>query len=103
MGTFQGAVVGGGWWSPAFAMNCEHFVIDDLHVQDFQVKEALRCLLHSILFQRALGLITPTEVESPLFEGVTYMRCHDVALEKLVEEKVEQVHACLQSLLEAQK
>lgn len=73
-------------------MNYEHFQLDELEVEHFQLKEALRCTLHTILYQRVLGA-PPTnrhlEVESTLFE-LTYLRCHDEGMRATVEERIEQ-------------
>ena len=54
-------------------MNLQEQKLDALVLAPFQVKEALRCILHTILFSRSLGLTEPLEVQSELFE-VTYMR-----------------------------
>ena len=54
-------------------MNLQEQKLDALALAPFQVKEALRCILHTILFSRSLGLTEPLEVQSELFE-VTYMR-----------------------------
>ena len=36
-------------------MNCEQIDLSPLEVERYQVKEALRILLHSIIFQRSLA------------------------------------------------
>ena len=54
-------------------MNLQEQKLDALVLAPFQVKEALRCILHTILFARSLGLTEPLEVQSELFD-VTYMR-----------------------------
>ena len=36
-------------------MNCEEFNVPDLHLALVHVKEAARCILHTVLFNRALG------------------------------------------------
>jgi autophagy-related protein 101 len=43
-------------------------------------------ILHTIMFNRALGLVRPREVDSELFE-ITY--CGDAATEKKIEEKID--------------
>ncbi|KAK9800356.1 hypothetical protein WJX73_009590 [Symbiochloris irregularis] len=58
-----------------------------IEVEQHQVREVLRCLLHTIIFNRALGLVKPQEVESELFD-VTYVRCGDEAVDSKVEEKI---------------
>eukprot|EP00301_Raphidiophrys_heterophryoidea_P020859 c5447_g1_i1.p1 GENE.c5447_g1_i1~~c5447_g1_i1.p1 ORF type:complete len:101 (-),score=14.54 c5447_g1_i1:469-771(-) len=69
-------------------MSLEQFLLDELEVEHFQVREALRCLLHTIIFQRALGAFRPEDVDSELFD-ITYVRCNDPAVVKTIEEKVD--------------
>jgi hypothetical protein len=45
-------------------------------------------ILHTIMFNRALGLVRPREVDSELFE-ITYVQCGDAATEKKIEEKID--------------
>ena len=37
------------------------------------MKDVLRCILHTVLFNRALGLVRPREVDLELFD-ITYVR-----------------------------
>ena len=46
-------------------------------------------LLHTIIFNRALGPVKPQEVDSELFD-ITYARCGDPAVDAKVEEKISQ-------------
>ena len=47
-------------------------------------------LLHTILFNRALGMaVSPKEVDSEVFENLSYVRVDDVAITKHVETSVE--------------
>ena len=46
-------------------------------------------LLHTILFNRALGSVKPKEEYVELFDA-TYVRCDNHLYEKTVEEKIEQ-------------
>lgn len=70
-------------------MNCEVFQLKELVVEHFQIREVLRCILHTIMFHRALGLVRPRDVDLELFE-VTYVQCGDVELERKIEEKIDQ-------------
>eukprot|EP00252_Welwitschia_mirabilis_P012443 TRINITY_DN27508_c0_g1_i2.p1 TRINITY_DN27508_c0_g1~~TRINITY_DN27508_c0_g1_i2.p1 ORF type:complete len:216 (-),score=42.98 TRINITY_DN27508_c0_g1_i2:30-677(-) len=70
-------------------MNCEVFHLNELEVESFQIREVLRCILHTIAFHRALGVVRPKDVDSGLFD-ITYVQCGDVELEKKIEEKVDQ-------------
>ncbi|KAK6128896.1 hypothetical protein DH2020_037364 [Rehmannia glutinosa] len=63
-------------------MNCED-------VEHFEIREVLRCILHTILFHRALGLVRPKDIDLELFE-ITYVQCGDVELERKIDEKIDQ-------------
>ncbi|XVF53821.1 hypothetical protein PTKIN_Ptkin05aG0129400 [Pterospermum kingtungense] len=45
-------------------------------------------ILHTIVFQRALGLVRPKDVDLELFE-ITFVQCGDIELEKKIDEKIE--------------
>ncbi|XP_069150076.1 autophagy-related protein 101 isoform X4 [Solanum lycopersicum] len=70
-------------------MNCEVFKLKELDVEQFEIQDVLQCILHSIMFHRALGLIYPKNVDSELFE-ITYMQCSDFVIERKVDEKITQ-------------
>lgn len=70
-------------------MNCEVCQLKELDVEHFQIREVLRCILHTILFHRALGLVRPKDIDLELFE-ITYVQCGDMELEKKVDEKIDQ-------------
>ncbi|KAF3781325.1 Autophagy-related protein 101 [Nymphaea thermarum] len=70
-------------------MNCEVFHLKELEVEAVEIPEVLRCILHTILFHRALGLVRPKDVDSELFD-ITYVQCGDADLEKKIEEKIDQ-------------
>lgn len=69
-------------------MNCEVFQLKELELEHFQIREVLRCILHTIMFHRALGLVRPRDVDLELFE-VTYVQCGDPELERNIEEKID--------------
>mmetsp|Transcript_23318 Transcript_23318/g.65545 ORF Transcript_23318/g.65545 Transcript_23318/m.65545 type:complete len:209 (+) Transcript_23318:197-823(+) len=71
-------------------MNAQQHVLEEIEVEQFQIKEVLRCLLHTILFTRALGPVTPTEYESDLFD-ICYARCGSIEVDKTVEEGVQRL------------
>jgi len=75
-------------------MNFEEVTLDVLLLSPFQVKEALRCVLHTILFNRSLGPLTPQEVESELFD-ITYMRAGSTRIDKEVELAIEKFASSL--------
>ncbi|GAA0176358.1 hypothetical protein LIER_29364 [Lithospermum erythrorhizon] len=69
-------------------MNCEVCQLKELEVEHFQIREVLRCILHTILFHRALGLVKPKDIDLELFD-ITYVQCGDVELERKIEEKID--------------
>ncbi|XP_027154706.1 autophagy-related protein 101-like isoform X1 [Coffea eugenioides] len=79
-------------------MNCEVCQLKELvslgppeprqEVEHFEVREVLRCILHTILFHRALGLVRPKDVDLELFD-ITYVQCGDVEHEKKIDEKID--------------
>ncbi|CAJ2635475.1 unnamed protein product [Trifolium pratense] len=70
-------------------MNCEVCQLKELELEHFEIREVLRCILHTIIFHRALGLVRPKDVDLELFD-VTYVQCGEVEVEKKIEEKIEQ-------------
>ncbi|XP_040993160.1 autophagy-related protein 101-like isoform X1 [Juglans microcarpa x Juglans regia] len=70
-------------------MNCEVCQLKELEVEHYEIREVLRCILHTIVFHRALGLVRPKDIDLELFD-ITYVQCGDVDLEKKLEEKIEQ-------------
>jgi len=70
-------------------MNCEVFTLKELEVEAYQIKEVLRCILHTIVFNRSLGLTRPREVDSDLFD-ITYAHCGDRSVEEKIEKKLEE-------------
>ena len=55
-------------------MNGEVLDVDCIDVEQHQVKEVLKVLLHSIIVQRALGEFQYSHADSELFE-LSYARC----------------------------
>ncbi|KAF4393138.1 hypothetical protein CsatB_024419 [Cannabis sativa] len=72
-------------------MSCEVCQLKELEVGhfEFEIQEVLRCILHTILFHRALGLVRPKDADLELFD-ITYVQCGDLEIEKKIEEKIEQ-------------
>jgi autophagy-related protein 101 len=66
--------------------NLEQFTVKQLRLELHQVKDALKALLHSILFQRELGIVTPRQVESEC--GVSYLTLGDITTDKYIEERL---------------
>ena len=55
-----------------------HTLPDVLAVETKQIREILRCLLHTVLFCRALGLVHPIDVDMSLCD-TTHVRVASVA------------------------
>ncbi|XP_043711615.1 autophagy-related protein 101 isoform X2 [Telopea speciosissima] len=70
-------------------MNCEVCHLKELDVEHFEIREVLRCILHTVVFHRALGLVRPRDIDSELFD-ITYVQCGDAELEKKIEDKIDQ-------------
>lgn len=54
-------------------MNCKEHHLPELELSTGQVREALQCILHTILFIRAPGAVTPRDVDCEGF-SLTYTR-----------------------------
>jgi len=67
--------------------NCENFLLPILEVEAHQVREILRSVLHTIVFNRALGCVKPVDIESELFD-ISYVQCGDEAVRQAIEEKI---------------
>lgn len=58
---------------PLRMSNCLTVDLPELNVETHQVTEVLRCLLHTIIFNRSLGVVTPRDVDAELFD-LTWVR-----------------------------
>ncbi|KAJ3671881.1 hypothetical protein LUZ60_007960 [Juncus effusus] len=70
-------------------MNCETCQLKELVLESSEIRDVLRCILHTIFFHRALGIVRPKDVDCDLFE-ITYVQCGDKELEKKIDEKIDQ-------------
>ena len=77
-------------------MNHESIDLEPLCVERVQVKEVLKALIHSIIFQRALGAPLYRDTESDVFD-ITYMRCDS----HLIDSKVEALAEAFSSGIDA--
>ena len=66
-----------------------NFVLKGLKVEEKLVKDTLRVILHTILFQRELGVVVPRTVESD--SGIHYLTLNDINTDKIVEENLSAV------------
>ena len=84
--------------------NCEEFQCPSLDVSIGELKEALRCIIFTILFNRAIGgnrPIDPITIKAPLFE-VGYMKTDSREVDALVEEKIKAFTEVAERSLETQ-
>lgn len=59
--------------------NCETFHLNAISVERTYLGDILRAVFHTILFNRALGLVVPREVESALLD-LTWVRANVISL-----------------------
>jgi len=69
-------------------MNIQQFNLDELEVEFVYLKDIARCLLHTIIFNRAFGVVTPKDVEIDFLDFV-YVCVDDPTIERDIEDKVE--------------
>jgi hypothetical protein len=69
--------------------NCETLNLPLIEVEPHQVRELLRCVLHTIIFNRALGHVRPRDVDSELFD-ITYVHCGDEEVDRRIEAKISE-------------
>ncbi|RLN13173.1 hypothetical protein C2845_PM09G07050 [Panicum miliaceum] len=60
-----------------------------------EIRDVLRCILHTIFFHRTLSLVRPKDVDCDFLE-ITYVQCGLPELEKEVDEKIDQFIAWLE-------
>jgi autophagy-related protein 101 len=75
--------------------NCELVELDPLEIEAYQSKEVLKVLLHSIIFQRALGECRLRECESDLFD-LSYVRCDSRTVCRRVDAYAEAFSSALE-------
>ena len=76
-------------------MNCEQVDLDAIEVERFQVKEVLKALLHSIIFQRALGAPAFRDTDSTLFD-LSYVRSDSRVIDARVEDQTDAFNKALE-------
>ncbi|KAG1679613.1 hypothetical protein FOA52_006130 [Chlamydomonas sp. UWO 241] len=75
--------------------NCEAVDLPVVEAGLHQLREVLRCLIHTIVFNRSLGYVKPKDVDSELFD-VTYVACEDAGLEAAVEARISELCTTLE-------
>mmetsp|Transcript_6732 Transcript_6732/g.17204 ORF Transcript_6732/g.17204 Transcript_6732/m.17204 type:complete len:206 (-) Transcript_6732:376-993(-) len=66
-----------------------------LEVEEAAASDALRAILHTILFNRALGAVEPRELALPAFPALRVAACLDNALELTVEDAIAKFYKSL--------
>ena len=69
--------MGASWRSREPMANHHSLELEMLQVEHGHLEEALQCLLHTIMFNRALGMVTPREVSSEKGLDICWVDCGD--------------------------
>jgi len=69
-------------------MNITEHILDEVEVEQWQMKEMLSAILHTILFLRAPGPSRPTEVAMERFDK-SYVTCGAEDISRAVEESID--------------
>lgn len=67
------------------------------NVEEHQVREVLKCIIHTIIFNRALGHVSPRDMDLQLI-NISYVEVADDDIERQVEEGLRNVEAFLKSV-----
>ena len=67
----------------------------------YQVREVYRCVLHTILFNRAVGWVKPRDTECEVLSRVSYARIDDAALQRNVDKNVDALYAMIDKQMHA--
>jgi len=65
--------------------NCEVIELSPIQVQRHQLRQAVKCLTHTILFCRSLGTVRPQPVDCSVLES-SFMSCGEPSVASVVEE-----------------
>lgn len=75
--------------------NKEEIDLKEVSVELHQVREVLKCILHTIIFNRALGLVRPRDTHLQLLD-MTYVEIGDDAIDKQVDAALAAAHTFLE-------
>ena len=70
-------------------MNCKEHNLPELELATGQVREALQCILHTILFIRSPGPVTPQDTELEFFQFNYTKIANETKIEKRVDDAIE--------------
>ena len=65
------------------------------------MREVYRCVLHTILFNRAVGWVRPRDTECEVFNRISYARIDDAALQRNVDKNVDALYAMIDKHMHA--
>lgn len=68
----------------------KRFLLDEIDVPMAYLSDVLRCLMHTLVFCRGLGPVSPTDGVVPLTD-VVYAKILDATVDRAVEERVATV------------
>lgn len=77
--------------------NKETIELSEIKVEEHQVREVLKCIIHTIIFNRALGHVSPRDMDLQLI-NVSYVEVADDDIERQVEEGLRKVEEHLKTL-----
>jgi len=77
-------------------MNTLQHFLPELEVDKTQIEDALRAVLHTILFNRSLGPVVPTEKNMLSFDNITYVSCGIPKVEENVDKAISKFCSNLQ-------
>lgn len=66
-------------------------------VEEHQVREVLKCIIHTIVFNRALGHVSPRDMDLQLI-NISYVEVVDDDVERLVEQGLQRVDSFVKTL-----
>jgi autophagy-related protein 101 len=67
------------------------------NVEEHQVREVLKCVIHTIIFNRALGHVSPRDMDLQLI-NISYVEAADDDIERLVEDGLRKVDEFFKTL-----
>ena len=65
------------------------------------MREVYRCVLHTILFNRAVGWVRPRDTECEVLTRISYARIDDAALQRNVDKNVDALYAMIDKQMHA--
>ena len=67
------------------------------------MREVYRCILHTILFNRAVGWVRPKDTECEVLTRISYARIDDPALVRTIDKNVDALYAMIEKQAQARR